>query len=265
MTELGTDKLRAHVDGGVGFVTFNHPERRNAVSLEMWRALGDVMETFGSDDSVRVVVLTGAGGKAFASGADISEFEERRASAAQRQSYGEIAGRGLRALHRCPKPVLAMIRGYCIGGGLLIALSADVRFATAGSKLGIPAAKLGLGYDYAGVATLARLVGPARAADLLFSARQLDANEALQCGLIEFVTDDAALESRVTEYARTIARNAPLTLRAIKASLQTYARYTEQSDLAEVERLVKECYDSEDYREGRRAFLEKRAPEFRGR
>ena len=265
MIELGTDKLRVHVDGGVGFVTFNHPERHNAVSLEMWRALGDVMEAFSDDDTVRVVVLTGAGGKAFASGADISEFEERRASAEQRQSYGEISGRGLRALHRCPKPVLAMIRGYCIGGGLVIALAADVRFATEGAKLGIPAAKLGLGYDYAGVATLAKLVGPARAADMLFSARQLDANEALQCGLVEFMVEDAALESRVTEYARTIARNAPLTLRAIKASLHAYARYTQQSDLAEVERLIKECYDSEDYREGRRAFLEKRAPEFRGR
>jgi enoyl-CoA hydratase len=265
MIDLGTDKLRAQVDGGVGFVTFNHPERRNAVSLEMWRALGDVMAGFGDDDDVRVVVLSGAGGKAFASGADISEFEERRANAEQRESYGEISGRGLRALHRCPKPVLAMIRGYCIGGGLVIALAADVRFASPGSKFGIPAAKLGLGYDYAGVATLARLVGPARAADMLFSARQLDANEALQCGLIEFMLDEAALEPRVSEYARTLASNAPLTLHAIKASLQAYARQPQPNDLAEVERLVKQCYDSEDYREGRRAFLEKRAPEFRGR
>ena len=265
MIELRTDKLRTHVEGSVGFVTFNHPERHNAVSLEMWRALGDVMAIFSDDDNVRVVVLTGAGGKAFASGADISEFEESRASAEQRESYGEISGRGLRALHRCPKPVLAMIRGYCIGGGLVIALAADVRFATAGSKFGIPAAKLGLGYDHAGVSALAKLVGPARTADILFSARQLDANEALQCGLIEFMIDDAALESRVTEYARTIARNAPLTLRTIKASLQAYARSTQPSDLAEVERLIKQCFDSEDYREGRRAFLEKRAPEFRGR
>jgi len=265
MIDLGTDKVRAQVHGGVGFVTFNHPERRNAVSLEMWRALGDVMAGFGDDDDVRVVVLTGAGGKAFASGADISEFEERRANAEQRESYGEISGRGLRALHRCPKPVLAMIRGYCIGGGLVIALAADVRFASPGSKFGIPAAKLGLGYDYAGVATLARLVGPARAADMLFSARQLDANEALQCGLIEFMLDEAALEPRVSEYARTLASNAPLTLRAIKAALQAYARQPQPNDLAEVERLVKQCYDSEDYREGRRAFLEKRAPEFRGR
>jgi enoyl-CoA hydratase/carnithine racemase len=265
MIDTGTDKLKAHVDGGVGFVTFNHPERRNAVSLEMWSALGNVMEAFNADDEVRVIVLTGAGGKAFASGADISEFEAKRASAEQRQSYGEVSGRGLRALHRCPKPVLAMIRGYCIGGGLVIALSADVRFATTGSKFGIPAAKLGLGYDYSGVAALARLVGPARAADMLFSARHLEASEALQCGLIEFTVEDAELESRVTDYARRIAGNAPLTLRAVKASLQTYARATQQADVTEVERLIRLCYESEDYREGRRAFLEKRAPEFRGR
>lgn len=265
MIETGTEKLKAHVESGVGFVTFDHPERRNAVSLEMWRALGDVMEAFTAADDVRVIVLTGAGGKAFASGADISEFESSRASSEQRQSYGEVSGRGLRALGRCPKPVLAMIRGYCIGGGLVIALAADVRFATPGSKFGIPAAKLGLGYDYPGVATLARLVGPARAADILFSARQLDANEAEQCGLIEFTVDDAELEARVAEYARGIARNAPLTLRAIKASLQQFARYTHASDLTEIERLIRLCYDSEDYREGRRAFLEKRTPEFRGR
>jgi enoyl-CoA hydratase/carnithine racemase len=265
MIDLGTDKLQARVEGGVGFVTFNNPERRNAVSLEMWRALGIAMEAFSADDEVRVIVLTGAGGKAFAAGADISEFEQSRANAAQRESYGEISGRGLRALHRCPKPVLAMIRGYCIGGGLVIALAADVRFATVGSKFGIPAAKLGLGYDYSGVATLARLVGPARAADMLFSARQLDASEALQSGLIEFTTEDAELESRVTDYARMLARNAPLTQRAVKASLQAYARYTHQRDLSEIEQLIKQCYDSEDYREGRRAFLEKRAPQFRGR
>jgi enoyl-CoA hydratase len=265
MIDSGTDKLRAHVDGGVGYVTFNHPERRNAVSLEMWRALGNVMETFNAADDVRVIVLTGAGGKAFASGADISEFEAKRASPEQRQSYGEVSGRGLRALHRCPKPVLAMIRGYCIGGGLVLALAADVRFATRDSKFGIPAARLGLGYDYPGVAALAKLVGPARAADILFSARHLDASEALDCGLIEFMVEDGALESRVTDYARSIARNAPLTLRAIKASLQAYARSTQQPDVAEVERLIRQCYESEDYREGRRAFLEKRTPEFRGR
>jgi enoyl-CoA hydratase len=265
MLQLKTDKMQARVERGVGWVTFNQPERRNAVSLEMWQALGEIMEAFEADDAVRVVVLTGAGGKAFVSGADISEFETQRGNNEQRESYGQVSGRGHAALGRCSKPVIAMIRGYCIGGGLVIALAADLRFATAGSKFGVPAAKLGLGYDYPGVAALARLVGPARAADILYSARQLPADEALRCGLIDFVVEDAELESAVSEYAETITRNAPLTIRAIKASLRAYARYTQRSDLDAVETLVKQCYDSEDYREGRRAFMEKRAPNFRGR
>jgi len=265
MLQLTTDKMLARVENGIGFVTFNNPERRNAVSLEMWRALGDILEAFDADDAVRVVVLTGAGGKAFVAGADISEFEAQRASSEQREAYGVVSGRGFSALSRCKKPVIAMIRGYCIGGGLLLALACDVRFATAASKFGVPAAKLGLGYDYPGVAALARLVGPARTADILYSARQLDADEALRSGLIEFVVDDAALEARVSEYAAAIANNAPLTIRAIKASLQAYARYTQRSDLADIEAQIRRCYDSEDYREGRRAFMEKRKPSFQGR
>lgn len=268
MLQLKTEKMLARVEDGIGWVTFNHPERRNAVSLEMWQALAEIMTAFEADQAVRVVVLTGAGGKAFVSGADISEFEAQRASNEQRESYGQVSGRGFAALGRCSKPVIAMIRGYCIGGGLVIALAADLRFATPGSKFGVPAAKLGLGYDYPGVAALARLVGPARTADILYSARHLPADEALRHGLIDFVVDDAQLESAVTEYAQNVSRNAPLTLRAVKASLQAYARYTQRSERSEldaVEALVKQCYDSEDYREGRRAFMEKRAPNFRGR
>ena len=265
MMQLKTDKMQARVEGGIGWVTFNHPERRNAVSLEMWQALAEIMEAFEADDAVRVVVLSGAGGKAFVSGADISEFETQRASNEQRESYGQVSGRGFAALGRCSKPVIAMIRGYCIGGGLVLALAADLRFATAGSKFGVPAAKLGLGYDYPGVAALARLVGPARTADILYSARHLMADEALRYGLIDFAVEDGELESRVSEYALSITRNAPLTIRAVKASLHAYARYTQRSDLDKVEALVKQCYDSEDYREGRRAFMEKRTPNFRGR
>jgi enoyl-CoA hydratase/carnithine racemase len=265
MIQSSTPKLLARVEGGVGYLTFNNPERRNAVSLEMWSALGDVMQAFDADDAVRVVVLEGAGGKAFASGADISEFEAQRGSSEQKEQYNKISGRGYTALARCQKPVIAMIRGYCIGGGLVIALAADLRFATQGSRFAVPAAKLGLGYDYPGVAALARLVGPARTADILYSARQLTAEEALQYGLIDFVTEDAALEQRVRDYAATISQNAPLTVRAVKASLQAYARYTQRADLEPVEALIKQCFDSEDYREGRRAFMEKRTPQFRGR
>jgi enoyl-CoA hydratase len=265
MLELGTDKLQARIERGIGFITLNNPERHNAVSLEMWRALGDVMEVFDADESVRVTVISGAGGRAFASGADISEFEQQRSNSVQRESYGEISQRGFRAVSNFSKPSIAMIQGYCLGGGLLLALATDLRFATAGSKFGVPATKLGLGYDYSGVAALARVVGPARTADLLFSARQLDAAEARESGLVNFVVPDGELATRVDDYARRVADNAPLTIRAIRASLRVYSRYAQLPDASSVEPLVKRCFDSEDYREGRRAFMEKRKPNFQGK
>lgn len=262
---LKTTKLLAHVEDGVGWITFNHPERRNAVSLEMWEGLGDATEAFEADASVRVVVLRGAGGKSFAAGADISEFEQRRATAEQKKAYGAIASRGQLGLSRMSKPLIAMIQGFCIGGGLAISLNADLRFATPGSRFGIPAAKLGLGYDYGGLAALARLVGPSRAKDILFSARFLEADEALRIGLINFVVDDAELETRVREYAARVAANAPLTVHAAKAAIRVFERYSIDPASAEVTELVNRCFDSDDYKEGRRAFMEKRPPNFQGR
>src|SRR5262249_48957479 len=232
---------------------------------EMWQGIGDALEAFQNDNTVRAVVMRGAGGKAFVSGADISEFDAQRANAEQRRRYGEISARGGRWLAQFEKPLLAMIQGYCIGGGLAIALNADVRFATPGSTFGIPAAKLGLGYEYAGTAALARLVGPSRARDILFSARFLDADEALRIGLINFVVSDEDIEARVRAYAETISRNAPLTIRAAKASLNAYERYSDLAAARDVAPLVDACFNSEDYKEGRRAFAEKRKPEFKGR
>ena len=262
---LQTDKLLAHVDEhGIGWLSFNNPERRNAISLEMWQGLGDALEAFTHDDAVRVVVLQGAGGKAFASGADISEFDQQRANAEQRKRYSEIAERGRLGLARLHKPLIAKIQGYCIGGGLAVSLSADVRFASVGSTVGIPAARLGLGYEYAGVAALARLVGPSNARDLLFSARFVLADEAQRMGLVNFVVDEADLEARVRIYAKAMARNAPLTLRAAKAAINAYERYS-RAETAEVDALVDTCFDSADYAEGRRAFAEKRPPQFSGR
>jgi enoyl-CoA hydratase len=268
MIALKTEKLLASVDGGIGWLTFNNPERRNAISLEMWQGLGDALQAFAQDESVRVVVLKGAGGKAFASGADITEFDQHRANAEQRRQYGEIAERGRAWLGKLDKPLIAMIQGYCIGGGLAVSLSADVRFASTGSTFGIPAAKLGLGYEYAGVAALARLVGPSNARDILFSARFMQADEALRMGLVNFVVDEDALEARVRSYAETIARNAPLTVRAAKAALNTFERYARihhPEAAADVAQLVDACFNSDDYAEGRRAFAEKRAPQFKGR
>ena len=262
---LATAKIIAKVEGGVGWLTFNSPERRNAVSLEMWQGMADATAAFEADPEVRVVVMHGAGGKSFAAGADISEFEQHRANAEQKKRYGEISARGHQGLAGLSKPLIAMIQGFCIGGGLAIALSADLRFATPGSRFGIPAAKLGLGYDYAGLATLARLVGPSIARDILFSARFLEADEALRAGLINFVVDEADLESQVREYAGRVAANAPLTVHAAKAAMNVFERYSNHPQAAELKALVDRCFDSEDYKEGRRAFMEKRPPKFTGR
>ena len=261
---LQTTKIIAEHDGGIGWLTLNNPKAHNAISLEMWQGLGDALEAFQHEAAVRVVVMKGAGEQAFASGADISEFDRERANAAQRQRYGEISARGNRWLAQFDKPLLAMIRGYCFGGGLAVALQADVRFATHQSRFAIPAGRLGLGYEYPGVATLARLVGPSHARDILFTARTLAAAEALQMGLVNFVVESAELEARVTDYARTIAANAPLTVRAAKAAVNLFESYS-KTDTATVAALVDACFDSNDYKEGRRAFAEKRKPKFEGR
>lgn len=262
---LQTGKIIARVDDGVGWLSINHPERRNAISLDMWQGLADATAAFQADDTVRVVVMHGTGGKSFAAGADISEFETQRSDARQKEAYGRIASAGSMGLAQLAKPLVAMVQGWCIGGGLAIALTADVRFATPESRFGIPAAKLGLGYDYAGLAALARLVGPSTARDMLFSARQLDAQEALRVGLVNFVLDAAEIEARVRAYAAGIAANAPLTVAAAKAAMRVFERYSQHPDTAAIDAMVNRCFDSDDYREGRQAFLEKRSPRFRGR
>jgi enoyl-CoA hydratase/carnithine racemase len=262
---LSTSKITGRVDDdGIGWLIFNHPERHNALSLEMWQGIGDVLESFAEDSAVRVAVMRGAGGKAFVSGADISEFDSKRGSAAQKEDYGKVAGRANRWLARFEKPLIALIEGYCIGGGLATALSADVRFATPDSRFGIPAAKLGLGYEYPGLAKLARLVGPARARDILFSARFMEAAEAKEMGLINFIVDRETIEAETIAYAERIATNAPLTVKAAKAALDVWERGGRKDEVKEVEALVNACFDSEDYKEGRRAFKDKRTPDFRG-
>jgi enoyl-CoA hydratase len=260
-----TSKMIAEKEGGIGRITFNNPARHNAVSLEMWEAVSLIMDDFNADDQVRVIVVTGAGGKAFVSGADISEFKEKRASQEAAEAYAKISESARLKIQETLKPTIAMIRGYCIGGGVGTALACDMRIAAEGSKFGVPAAKLGLGYAYDGIKRLVDLVGPAYAREIFYTARQFTAEEALQMGLINRVVADGELESHVDNYCKTIAGNAPLTIRAAKVAVREALKPESERDLDLCKRLVAECFASEDYTEGRTAFMEKRRPAFKGR
>jgi enoyl-CoA hydratase/carnithine racemase len=260
-----SEKMLAEIDNGIGWITFNNPQRHNAVSMEMWSALAEILGKCEADPHVRVVILKGAGDKAFASGADISEFDDKRASQEQRDEYERIFDLALNAMADFSKPQIAMIKGYCIGGGLAVAVSADLRFVTDDSVLGIPAAKLGLGYRYAGIKTLVSLVGPSHAKDILFSARFLNVDEALRIGLVNFVYTRENLLEKVEKYASVLASNAPLTIKASKAAIDEVIKHPEQADSQTIENMVNDCFLSEDYKEGREAFMQKRRPVFNGK
>lgn len=261
---MTTDKMLSETRDGIGILTFNNPERHNAVSMEMWEAAEGILARFREDPGIRVVVLTGAGGKAFVSGADISRFEDERATEAAVLRYNETVDRMYRALAELPKPTIAMIRGYCIGGGLGLAVCCDLRICTERSVFGLPAAKLGLGYGPAGVRRFMDVLGPAVTKEIFFTARRYDAATALRWGLANHVVPDDALEGFVMEMARTIAANAPLTIAAVKAATRELAKDPDRRDLAACEAMVARCFASRDYIEGRRAFMEKRSPVFTG-
>ena len=259
-----TDKMLSRKEGGVGYVIFNNPERHNAVSLDMWAATRDILDDFRSDDSVRVVVLTGAGGKAFVSGADISKFGNERSTAEGVAKYNATTEQAFSGVHDFPKPTIAMIRGYCIGGGMALATCCDMRICTPASKFGIPAAKLGLGYDYKGVKRLINVVGPSFAKEIFFTARQFDAEEAQQMGFVNRIVPDAELETYVKTYTDTISSNAPMTIAAVKFTIGEVLKDESKRDLARTAEMVRQCFASSDYVEGRTAFMEKRKPVFTG-
>jgi enoyl-CoA hydratase len=259
-----TDKMLSRKEGGVGILTFNNPERHNAVSLEMWEAATAILADFAADKAVRVVVLTGAGGKAFVSGADISKFESERSSKSAIELYNAMVDKANTAVYEFPKPTIAMIRGYCIGGGVGLALCCDLRICSDNSKFGVPAAKLGLGYGFTGIKKLVDVVGPSFAKEIFFTARQFTAAEALQMGLVNRVLPGEELERFVKGYADTISGNAPLTVNAVKYIVGQVVKDESKRDMKKCAELVAECFASNDYIEGRKAFMEKRKPAFTG-
>lgn len=260
-----TDKMLMRKDGAVGWMIFNNPERRNAVSASMWEAIPRILDELESDEAIRVIVLAGAGDKAFVAGADISEFEKNRNSAEAARDYARAANAAQKRMYGCIKPTIAMIRGYCIGGGVGVALNCDMRVAAQSAKFGVPAARLGLGYAAQHIKKLIDVVGTAQAKEIFFTARHYSGEEAYRIGLLNHLVEDEALEDKVAEICATIAENAPLTIRSVKEIIAELNRVDALPDLERCDKLDKDCFDSEDYAEGRRAFMEKRKPVFRGR
>ncbi len=263
--DTGTDMLLCTVDEGIATVTFNNPAKHNALSGEMRRALPGTLRWLAANDEVRVVVLAGGGDKAFISGADISEFGEQRTEPEARAVYDATFADAGRAWRELGKPIIAKIQGYCIGGGLVTALNADIRIAAHDAQFAIPAARLGLGYQYSTVEPLVELIGWANTSELLFTARRYSAAEAHHMGLVNQVVPAEHLDAEVDDLARRIRANAPLTVAACKAGIQEARRPPASRDLDRVHAMVEACFASEDYKEGQAAFLEKRTPNFQGR
>ncbi|TPQ31808.1 enoyl-CoA hydratase [Bradyrhizobium guangdongense] len=263
-TSFADGKILKAVSDGVGTVTFNNPDKRNAMSLEMWEGFGQALTSLRDDDAVRVVVLRGAGGKAFVSGADISQFEKTRHNAEASEEYSRRSEAQRALLANYPKPTIACIQGFCLGGGMQVAMLTDIRIASASSQFGIPAAKLGIAYGYDGLRHLVSLVGPSWARLLMYTGMRIDAAEALRIGLVERVIPDDELWGAVMEIAHTISENAPLAIKAAKITIAQVLKDESQRDMAAIKAIGAACMDSADFREGRQAFMEKRKPQFKG-
>src|ERR1700742_2297145 len=264
-TSYAEGKILKTITEGIGVVTFNNPEKRNAMSLEMWEGLGQALTELRDDPDVRVVVLVGAGDKAFVSGADISQFEKTRHNAAASEEYSKKSEAQRALLGNYPKPIIACIRGFCLGGGMQVAMSADIRIAAEDSQFGIPAAKLGIAYGYDGLRNLVSLVGPSWARLIMYTGMRIDSAEALRIGLVDRVIPTSELLGETMELATTIATNAPLAVKAAKITIAQVLKDPGDRDMDAIKQIGIGCMTSEDFREGRQAFREKRKPQVKGR
>ncbi len=259
------DKILQRRDGPIAHIIFNQPKKRNAVSLDMWKTVSNALEKLKKDKTVRVLILSGAGGKAFVSGADISKFGSERSSKQAVIKYNEMTKKVYDGVANFPKPTIAQIDGFCIGGGVGLAASCDIRYCAISSQFAIPAAKLGLGYEYEGINKLVKLIGPAFTKEIFYTARRFSANEMASMGFINKILVDKDLSSYCLEIAKIIASNAPLTIEATKFITNQCALEETEKDLNACNDKVMSCFESSDYIEGRTAFLEKRTPDFKGK
>jgi enoyl-CoA hydratase len=262
---LSDGKLTVEKRGTVGWIVFDHPARRNAINGAMWRGIAPAMARFEADAEVRCVAFRGAGAEAFSAGADISEFETIRAQNASVSEYDGLLDQVLHAIQDSRKPSVAMIHGYCMGGGLEVALACDLRYCGASAQFGIPAAKLGLAYNAEGHKRLLETVGHARAREIMFLGGRYVAADALAMGLVNAVLPDDALEKYTNEILQTLSHNAPLAIANSKTIIEEYVKSEGAPDSAAMQAAMKRCTESADYKEGRRAFMEKRKPRFEGK
>ena len=259
------DRIRGEIKAGIAWLTIDNAERRNALTSEMCQAISARLAAFAADDAVHVVVLRGAGDRAFISGADISEFATEADTSLAAAKVDEAFGASVAALESCPLPVIAMIRGYCMGGGVAMACGADLRIAADDAQFAIPAAKLGIAYNFVSLRRLVETVGQAAAKDILFTGKRFDAQEAYRIGLVDYLVPVAEFEAETQRLVETIAGNAPLSVRASKAGIHEIVQKGSLADLEMVAARLRQCVTSEDFREGQAAFREKRQPVFKGR
>lgn len=266
MSEISpTPHIRVWHEDMTAHIQFNRPESRNAVNAEMWKAIPIVFENLGKINNLRSVVVSGAGSECFSAGADISEFANNRTEKGAARLYEKLNVDAFAAISGCKIPTIAMISGFCMGGGMAIALSCDLRIAADNSVFCLPPAKLGLAYPVEGIRQLLAVVSPSVAKEMIFTARRVNALDASRAGLVNEITTIDQLEDTVSDLCRTIAANAPLTVSASKQTIDELHQHPEAADMSKLDALSAMCFDSQDYKEGQLAFAEKRKPVFRGR